>query len=1497
MSINIAIVDQDEIMKGISVPIAKLAENRAMSLPWPAEFIEYRYHVENQWKVDTLHLHKELAGKSGAFVFLAYMESTEYSGYAILKFEKREVWHTLPRESEQLALARSYSGEYANQHLPEVLHDYCLDSVTISLFSITAHGLEYVFPLAKLDAGADTSVPYVAAGLVEWNSINHVRSTDPVTASELLTKWLGYRIDPTAGGRLHDFMRQCGACEDDAGLSAAGKVYPNPLAFCVNDHGTPDIYPLLGQQHGDCHGNNILLRKENERVVQNYYLIDFALYEPQWPIFYDHAYLELSLLLDYAGLFEAERWDALLTYCGKRPSETDMTQLRPEDKAYASIIRLLRKAVEDWVEEKCQTIKASAESQQRLGRVAVGLNFANKAGLDPTLRYKSLIYSAHQLKEYFRFRNKKTPETGKALLDPADVISVGRGASSRLGDWREIWRQCSEFSAEHVYVLITGTGSRNDAKMLAALGRLKWSLILDFDPDSSDGGLLSTVQGELKKRRGFHWLTPEQQVDVNFDQGTVWLMACGSKDRPDTLVHDFKDWRFGKIRDIDTQLLRLRHQTAPRQLRVLFLHADAAERRYFEAIADRILEVFYEFRPKLIVSHEPQLPPLGQADQFVNVGCAPVHWVKGMVRHLGSSDGSSLVYLPHRVQGQESNEIQSELHGFGTDELLNIGEDLELVHPGLESAAGGAATDGFLRGNTITWMELSRAYDVQLDMYSMFRRNIVRKLEAYTNETVELSHEPGAGGSTVARRLVWDLHRDFPCAVLRKPSGATAGRVASLYRLTHLPVLLVIEAGTLTVPERERLYKAVRDENARAVFVYVHRIYNGGTPCQVRSPLSDLESKYFLAKYAQSDSRRMANLTRLASDPDMMPYRMPFFFGLYAFEENFTHVEAYVNAHLQGASNMGLTLLRYVALVSRFSQSPISRSILAAMAHRDDTEAFSVEMVLGANAGRLVVQDSHSGQVVVRIVHPLIAEQILRMTGPGSSLEKAEWQMQLESLSCEFINTLAEVCGKEAEAALHLLEQMYIQRENWRVDGRRQGFAQLIQSIPSNHGQAHVLEVLTECFPESAHFWNHRGRHSNFVLRENYRQAEDFLHQAIRLQPSDPLHYHSLGMIYRLEIDRVLKGNVECKKTKPTDLEVVREEIEGLYTLADEAFAAARRLDPESEYGYVSNIQLTFSVIEQMRNLSGVLDYAKFFRTNTRVMAWLRLKLEKAKELLDHILQLQGQDKSGHVTSCLAKYRGLLGDYEAMISGLTELLVRTDEDKSSLRRLISDCIRNHHQDRWSELTDKNLQRIRDFAAENIQTGTATRRDFINWFQAYRRLPGFDFNEAISIMDFWVSQDDPVDAHYYLFVLHFLKWQRNLTTDLSNVRRHLGMIKDQGGHKWSYEWLSKPEGRNACGLVQSDELGNWKQGVDGYKFYDRPDALQRINGVVTFIRDARVGSITIFATEASSSVKHSKIEAFFVPGTDFISGRDENTPVTAYIGFSYSGLRAWVVKRV
>jgi hypothetical protein len=947
---------------------------------WPESFSSIKSSVEQKLGISALNFHRRLSGKSGAYVYLVHVTLPSYCGHAIAKFEKR-VWRDIPSEADKLALALQRSGKYGEVHFPKIIESYADEDNSFSLFSVAGDGLEYIYPLAAVDGNSMPVVAAAATLLTSWINLGHTRRGAPLTAPDLLNEWLGYRLQPKEGGRVHGFFESCGISAVDKGVLLAGEIFPNPLWFCESTAQPSDLYIIDGPQHCDCHGNNILVQQRHELDSPNLYLIDFALYQDSWPVFYDHAYLELSLLFEMLGVSDVARWLAVLKYSSKRPAQADKKALLPGDASHVEIIRAARLKPQHWVDTIHRSIRVSADAQMILARVAAGLNFANKVGLEAARRHRSIIYAALHLREYYELKNIALPSDAKTLSEPASQVQVSEKYEQDDFDWHKIWSECSDFSAEHIYMLLVGNGLERSKKP-GSLGLLRWSMVLDLRDPSQGDHVLGAAKEAAGKHRGFHELTPEQDIEVNFDAGTMWLLCRGTLTRPDTTFADYRTWRFGQVRRIDKQLVRLRAQTSPRHLRVLFLFIDESDRNYFHSVADRIKEVFFERKFKFIVARSAALKPLKIDDDAQEVVCDPLRWIERIDHYFGKS-APGKTYLPRRVDVGSVQRIDREFHGFSAEELLNIREDVELVHPGLGEYVQNDAGTSFLRGSTIAWAELVRGFDVQLEMYPSFEKHVVEKLEAYSNELVELGHEPGAGGTTVSRRLAWNLHRQFPCVILQRLSNSTAERIAQIYHLTHLPVLVIIEASVATVPERERLYKSVRDLHARSVFVYVVRLYNGVMKFQVRSPLSEMESRLFLGRYSQVDENRAANVRRLVEEHELSAFRMPFFFGLFAFEENFTHVGAYVSSHIENIPDEIKNLTRFIALATRFSQAKISRAIIMSMANKESAEFLSMESLFGASLVKLLVQELKSGKVLLRAVHPLIAQEILIQTGPG----------------------------------------------------------------------------------------------------------------------------------------------------------------------------------------------------------------------------------------------------------------------------------------------------------------------------------------------------------------------------------------------------------------------------------------------------------------------------------------------------------------------------------
>ena len=85
------------------------------------------------------------------------------------------------------------------------------------------------------------------------------------------------------------------------------------------------------------------------------------------------------------------------------------------------------------------------------------------------------------------------------------------------------------------------------------------------------------------------------------------------------------------------------------------------------------------------------------------------------------------------------------------------------------------------------------------------------------------------------------------------------------------------------------------------------------------------------------------------------------------------------------------------------------------------------------------------------------------------------------------------------------------------------------------------------------------------------------------------------------------------------------------------------------------------------------------------------------------------------------------------------------------------------------------------------------------------------------------------------------------------------------------------------LVHQSRLGDWDRDQD---FWNNTGPLTLVSGRVARINGPQAGFIELAGG----------LEAFFVPAKSGFSPGSENTPVLAFLGFSYDGPRAWDILR-
>ena len=393
------------------------------SLPWPEEYRSLEAPLRNAWSIEDLYLHRVLSGKSGALVYAVDATAAEFTGQAILKLaELGDLREDEADEATRHLQAVDANPEYAARHLPTIVHIFEHEQRQAVLSTIAARGLQYSDPWAhcpfdiQLSSGTE-----LAAGLLEsWNS--GYRIADGIaTPQDLLSAWLGYRLDPGKGGRIHSFLAdECNLDPDEPTLLFEGHWYPNPLSFATTaQRDELALRAVIGNLHGDLHGYNVLVDSRDAPQVA-YYVIDLAFYQPDAFLLFDHAYLEMSHLLRTRDSASLDQWLGLVD------ALTRDAQPAGDDLGIVQLLTAMRDEVSAWIERHEPNRLSYIESQFMLARVAVGLTFSHRR-MPLASRLKCFLYAAANLKRYLKFHNVDWPKHGQVL-----VVSQDEGVPTDL---------------------------------------------------------------------------------------------------------------------------------------------------------------------------------------------------------------------------------------------------------------------------------------------------------------------------------------------------------------------------------------------------------------------------------------------------------------------------------------------------------------------------------------------------------------------------------------------------------------------------------------------------------------------------------------------------------------------------------------------------------------------------------------------------------------------------------------------------------------------------------------------------------------------------------------------------------------------------------------------------------------------------------------------------------------------------------------------------------
>lgn len=1450
--------------------------------------------VREQCKAREFHLKKKLSGKSGDEVYLCdiTIESPAYSGFAIIKYSTNSTEYS-KNEFEAHQLATTILPEFAEQHIPKLIKKVDGDNQSAFIMTIAGSGLGLTEELASVDHTTQTNVMCSVSELLltQWHND---KIADECSAQDVLFKWLDYRISD--GSRLPKLLDSLLSISPQSeSFYFSSNSFPNPYYYAANSHSRLSeirLRPLEGCMHGDLHGHNCLYGGL-DKGKQREFLIDFEQFKPQMPMFFDHAYLEFSLLLNNHADTPMEEWIKVTDLlCNIEECEQpEPVGLNGDILTRVLQIHTYRKNIRKWAIDHYENRIEDVYNQLILARIAVGLNFANKGRLadDEVLSNKmkvsAFIYAAANLHHLLKAKNISVSEP-KAIAQSTLIVPLEDEDTIQT-----IWSECDYFSRHKAkYIFLAGEKLRtlpsHDSQWITSL---PWNLVLDFDVHGD--GLHDKSKRRLSESIAWKHCLP-RQINNNLEMDIlIWLSVNGHELDSESLYSSFKEWRrdaASRLRVLSQGFAR-RTSVLPVNLVVVAENEDINKVKHILEALDESLEE--QLKVIVICGDDIEMTAyqeLGRALELDDIKCFKcqlTEFTRSISQYYSMPSADDKVLIPVRsTSGNKLSKIEvpKDLHA-ASSKCINI------LHSGMADQKSNIGQ--FHRGHQISWSELEQNLAIDLSIDKKVQSKVVEALVKNSYEKCTVYHKPGAGGSTVLKKVAWRLKNDWPVIEVVKNSTNIHEYVEQISILTNLPLVIIVDGTVLSSTEKDKLTNELKVRGVNHVLLESergeHSTNRNHSVLSIPCPLKNEDAEAFHRYYrALANPDRSELLDKLTNDDNMVEYRQPFFYGFFTFEEEYKSIDSFIQNSTCELLEDRKKLLIWLSLISHYTQDNLPISFINVILGRAPTSVFRVKEVFGTSAAPLFLVEDAS----VRIIHPVIARQLIfRLLDKDDEMGYAT---RFQDSCLELISILGTQKLRDEEQTEKILQGLFIARKSEvnQENGGKGKFSELLSDIKSSNKQHKVLKYLCDSFPDNAHYFSHLGRHINYDPQRDSKEAIGYFQKAIELDPESEVHYHGLAMVYSNLVKETIR-DIKSNPTLETGLRYravdVIDKIEDNYELSREFFMTAYDRGWKSEHALVSYTKLIQGAVEAIYRQSKPVDtgkkhtYCDFFKQNNEASQWCREELEELEWSITELKRIQDEDKiSHHAEETISKVPKFYDDKEGLIEGLTNLMTsHKDIDHTNTRRLLASTYFKVHEE--SGLSDKNLDKIVDLMEINIASNRGDDRDIKHWFRAYRMSPSFSYYEAIDKIEVWERLRKSVHATYYLYILHYFSYREGVLSSQQKAKDYIEKcrrnIPVSTTSKKSFEWVSS-DTKRTLPLVNAHELGKW----DG--FFANKHKLGRVTGIITSVDNQKKGAIRV-----------NGFDAFFVPKSDFITD-DVNSEVSFYLGFSYEGLRAWQVEK-
>ena len=1441
-------------------------------------------------------------GKSGAEVYYIKVHSRRprFSGPYIVKLiDINNPWYS-QSSNEATKAADIYSAApYYNSHLVKSIANGITESYHIIIYSYANDSVSNTSALGKLDV--PEKLKYLELISYELLALFNDDVQTVSSCADFFSTLLTYRLDDEG-----NFKKRLTATIEDTSSPAIiinRNIYPSPLYYLEllkTWEAAEGTILFRGNTHGDLHPQNILCAKSAENITESVYsIIDYDSYSNSGYLFFDHAYLELSLILQEISGNDLKQWEdavsSIATYDFKTPIQLDSHNLAIQ---YRNAICA---GISQWYHNSYHGLGDDINIQYSMARVAAGINYFSKSGINnDVFLAKMLLYITVNLKQLFSLTNTS--------WNPAPASRL-HFAFSKDETIDEMWENCGKFQEGYVKILLTdGTYDSSDFADMEGLTRVEWSFVIDISTPNTSKNLeryFTNIVGE--RRNLIRCLSDSNTKEKDYTPGTcLWLLA---QKMPEILTYTslWKDHQQQKIKNV-IKTIKGYHPFSPFLLVIDCMHGFVFAQKFFTYLDDgghmpagtRIINL----RKDNIFNEDERLDMNEKYKLFIHPGSSLMNIAAAAERYI--SDNSSLahsgVVLP----------ALTHLDGTVTEkEMTHFETSVELVYSGIERKSNDMDFGkNFFQGEEIQWHDLAFHIDIPLYEEDHYRDKLSDVIKAIDEDSPrvrirQLAHSAGTGGTTLSKRLLWDIKGRFPSMRLKRYTTDTAKILLEIYRKTGKCLFITLESGSSVIEtsDLKKLIEDVNADNGRAFFLQVsrseHHAGDNDAATQLGKPIISLKptmqwpvAQSFFQKFSkmsedmpQAHARKelLKNITN-SNRNEWIEQRCPFFYGFYTFQDQYDL--STIEHTISNCTQYERDFLSDLAFLTEFSQNLCVRYDELSIRFGHENEVKSPQLLhetIPDSIRKLIVRREDGW----RICHKLIARKILKSIYSADDISDC-----IYSAASGYVQRIYKLYG-ENSLVDSVFKELLIDRTS--VDGEKAKFSAVIQMIPKLVEKKNLFEKMKDLYPQNPHYYNHLARLLSYEKPFEYDKAENLLIDAIRIATEPSIHQTTLGCVYTKKLLSELSDRRKAIKDakrlgwRSDEVDDIVTDVKALYGRADGAFSEAR----ESSLGLDS-----FSFFPNIKMECDFIEYIVACDKHNRS---LNLLIENEPAIKDFYFEHYSK-----ATQLLAEMKEKCGENDKFFTAAKALVESKSNDDIHMERRLKECagdysntalfirrtyaggIFSHNNCSWDNLQADSLRLINESMRLNIFNSSKIdhiQTDLRFWFETYRRLPEFDSSEAIRFISDY--KKDGYEKDYLLLILNFLRYEKNLSSR-ADVKECISRCTAQippGINTAAFKDAYSATLSSGCPIIPMGSVKREEDSIVG---------LKKFTGSILSVDGTRKGHILL---------DNLALEVTFLPSITDATGRerrftsnDHNDPVEFNLMFSYSGLRAWDVEK-